>query len=391
MAQKAIRCFVGWRIFHTWWVVSSPTSFTTSVSLLPTVMQNSAEMGHEVVAVTDSWTDVQQQNPWTPSVTQGFAEHILLADWWRELGGQGLCKPPLTPLKTLGRTTTWQVLLAWQQLDAHPNILVRGQMRTMWILLPSWIVLLIVSANAWIQMTDCLLWRKTLQQHKKWSLLYVWHWRISWRQPWWRQPIARGIRSFLSGDQGVVRVPRQEHTWFDGGSSQRSHCQAATGNWTWPGLCDSARGSYESQKHEDHLLFESNKLFRAANRSWKQWMPSLRRRTSNWGSRRQLPLWRRKSLLGGKNNRENLWKSTGDDGSDSFSVDSIVNTCGNNRGVIFVGDHCGQACRGLSTWQSLTKPKSTTKIREVAVIFSSEDLLRLGTWSLPLNNKWSLQ
>ena len=59
-------------------MVSSPTSFTTSVSLLPTVVQSSAEMGHEVVAVTDSWTDVQQQNPCTPSVTQGFAEHTCL-------------------------------------------------------------------------------------------------------------------------------------------------------------------------------------------------------------------------------------------------------------------------------------------------------------------------
>ena len=48
-------------------------------SPLPTVIQSSAEVEHELLSLSsDSWTDAQQPNPCTPTVTQGFAEHVSL-------------------------------------------------------------------------------------------------------------------------------------------------------------------------------------------------------------------------------------------------------------------------------------------------------------------------
>ena len=50
-----------------------------SSSPLPTVIQSSAEVEHELLSLSsDSWTDAQQPNPCTPSVIQGFAEHVSL-------------------------------------------------------------------------------------------------------------------------------------------------------------------------------------------------------------------------------------------------------------------------------------------------------------------------
>ena len=46
------------------------------------MIQSSAEVEHELPSLSsDSWTDAQQPNPCTPTVIQGFAEHVcLLAD-----------------------------------------------------------------------------------------------------------------------------------------------------------------------------------------------------------------------------------------------------------------------------------------------------------------------
>ena len=53
------------------------TSFSSSP--LPTVIQSSAEVEHELLSLSsDSWTDAQQPNPCTPTVIQGFAEHACL-------------------------------------------------------------------------------------------------------------------------------------------------------------------------------------------------------------------------------------------------------------------------------------------------------------------------
>ena len=52
---------------------------TVSSSLVTTVVQNSAEVEHELLSLSsDSWTDAQQPNPCTPTVIQGFAEHVCL-------------------------------------------------------------------------------------------------------------------------------------------------------------------------------------------------------------------------------------------------------------------------------------------------------------------------
>ena len=48
-------------------------------SCLPTVVQSSAEVEHELLSLSsDSWTDAQQPNPCTTTVIQGFAELVSL-------------------------------------------------------------------------------------------------------------------------------------------------------------------------------------------------------------------------------------------------------------------------------------------------------------------------
>ena len=48
-------------------------------SPVSTVVQSSAEVEHELLSLSsDSWTDAQQPNPCTPTVIQGFAEHVCL-------------------------------------------------------------------------------------------------------------------------------------------------------------------------------------------------------------------------------------------------------------------------------------------------------------------------
>ena len=43
------------------------------------MIQCSAEVEHELLSLSsDSWTDAQQPNPCTPTVTQDFAEHVCL-------------------------------------------------------------------------------------------------------------------------------------------------------------------------------------------------------------------------------------------------------------------------------------------------------------------------
>ena len=43
------------------------------------MVQNSVEVEHELLLLSsDSWTDAQQPNPCTPTVIQGFVEHVCL-------------------------------------------------------------------------------------------------------------------------------------------------------------------------------------------------------------------------------------------------------------------------------------------------------------------------
>ena len=43
------------------------------------MIQSSAEVDHEFLSLSsDSRTDAQQPNPYTPTVVQGFAEHVSL-------------------------------------------------------------------------------------------------------------------------------------------------------------------------------------------------------------------------------------------------------------------------------------------------------------------------
>ena len=55
------------------------TTAVSSSSSVATVVQSSAEVEQELLLFnSDSWTDAQQPNPCTPTVIQGFAEHVSL-------------------------------------------------------------------------------------------------------------------------------------------------------------------------------------------------------------------------------------------------------------------------------------------------------------------------
>ena len=52
---------------------------TVSSSSVATLVQSSAEVEHELLLFnSDSWTDAQLPNPFTPTFIQGFAEHVSL-------------------------------------------------------------------------------------------------------------------------------------------------------------------------------------------------------------------------------------------------------------------------------------------------------------------------
>ena len=120
----------------------------TPFSLSPTVIQSSAEVEHESLPQSsESWTDAQQE-PCTPTVTQRFAEHTSLPvdkENWEEKD----FADPIDPIEDLSEED--HMAPAGSMAGDHPNILVRDQRKTVWMLLPSWIVLLIVVAHAWTQ------------------------------------------------------------------------------------------------------------------------------------------------------------------------------------------------------------------------------------------------
>ena len=59
-------------------MITSTDHDASFIFALPTVIQSSAEVEHELLSLSsDSWTDVQQPNPSTPAVFQGFASRVF--------------------------------------------------------------------------------------------------------------------------------------------------------------------------------------------------------------------------------------------------------------------------------------------------------------------------
>ena len=88
-----------------------------SSSPLPTVIQTSAEVQHELLSLSsDSWTD----NACTPTVIQGFAEHV--------------CLPSDDPIEDFreGNRATGSMAAAGRSPNKHPRT---ERRRTVWTLL----------------------------------------------------------------------------------------------------------------------------------------------------------------------------------------------------------------------------------------------------------------
>ena len=72
------------------------------------MIQSSAEVEHELLSLSsDSWTDVQQPDPSTPTVIQGFAEHVLADDPIEDLSEEDMA--------------TGSVAVSGKSPDKHPR------------------------------------------------------------------------------------------------------------------------------------------------------------------------------------------------------------------------------------------------------------------------------
>ena len=207
-----------------------------------------------------------------------------------------------------------------------------------------------------------------------WFLFIFWQWWFFWtEQYYWR--CLCSICSFLSGNQGVVRISGQKHTWTHRGSSQRGHYQIATGNWSWSWLFDIACGSFESQEHKNYVLPENTESFKLqANQGSNECI--------HWEGKHQIRASRDNSLCYRGETcletgaTENLWESIGrwlsslplwmqstsprngirftkcmymnrSQRHRFPSDDNIWSSGGNYWRCRIVGDHCRQAGDGL--------------------------------------------
>ena len=165
---------------------------------------------------------------------------------------------PLTRLHTSVWTTTWQLLEAWQWQEDHPNILVRDQRRTVWISLYSWIGAADCFSACMDTKVDSMMDRleKRIDERIGSKLGPVMD-RLSALEKTNSStrsgPSSSSDNGGSAGQNGTMVAaghrPRywlllyleikgwrgfrdKKHTWFDGGSGQKSHYQTATGTWT---------------------------------------------------------------------------------------------------------------------------------------------------------------
>ena len=215
-------------------------------------------MEHELLSLkSDSWTDAQQQNPCNPTVTQGFAEHTCLPTD-RENWEDKDFADPIDPIEDFSEDDHMAAagsMAAAGRSPKHPRTGSEEDSVDLAALLDR-------AADRFCACMDTKVvsmrhrLEKRIDERIDSKLVPVMD-RLSalektsdstrsgpsstsekggsaglngGEEGRGRQHIACGIRPFFLGDQGVVRIPRQEQTWFDGGSGYRSHCQAATGN-----------------------------------------------------------------------------------------------------------------------------------------------------------------
>ena len=106
------------------------------------MIQSSAEVKHELLSLSsDSWTDAQQPNPCTPTVTQGFPEHVCLPTD-RENWEDKDFADPIDPTEDVSEEDNHMAAGSM----AVPRT---GSEDDSVDLAASWIVLLIASAHVW--------------------------------------------------------------------------------------------------------------------------------------------------------------------------------------------------------------------------------------------------
>ena len=181
---------------------------TTPVSSLPlpTVLQSSAEVEHELLSLSsDSWTDAQQPNPCTPTVIQGFAEHVTL--------------PTDDPIEDFSEEdmATGSMTVGGRSPNKHPRTGTEEDSVDIAALLDRAADRFSACMDTKVDsMMDRL--EKRIDEKIDSKLGPVMD-RLSFcrsEQCCWRCTCS--ICSFLPENQVVVRISRQKHTWPDGGS-----------------------------------------------------------------------------------------------------------------------------------------------------------------------------
>ena len=172
-------------------------------------------MEHKLLSLSsDSWTDAQQPNPCTPTVIQSFAEHV--------------CLPADDPIEDFSEEdmATGSMAAAGRSPNQHPRTgseedSVGTKVDSMMDRLEKRIDEKIDSKLGPV-MDRLSVLEKTSSSTRSgpsslsdnggsfWSEQYYWCCTCS-------------ICSFVPGNQGVVWISRQKHTWPDGGSGQRNH------------------------------------------------------------------------------------------------------------------------------------------------------------------------
>ena len=198
-------------------------------------------MEHELLLFSsDSWTDAQLSNPCTPTVIQGFAEHVSL--------------PTDDPIEDFSEVdmATGSMVSAGRSPN---NILVLDQRKIIWISLLFWIGAADRFSACMDTKVDSMMDRlekridekidsklspvmdrlsvleKTSNSTRCGSSSLSDNGGSSWtEQYYWRCSLQYLL--LLIWKSRVVRISGQKHTWTDRGSSQRGHHQIATGNWS---------------------------------------------------------------------------------------------------------------------------------------------------------------
>ena len=188
------------------------------------MVQSSAEVEHELLSLSsDSWTDAQQPNPCTPTVIQGFAEHVCLPsddpieDFSEEdmatgsmaAAGRSPNKHPRTGSEEDSVDIAALLDRAADRFSACMDTKVDSMMDRLEKRIDEKI-----DSKLGPVMDRLSVLEKTSSSTRSGPSSLSDNWWFYWtEQCHWR--CSCSICSFLPGNQGVVRISRQKHTWID--------------------------------------------------------------------------------------------------------------------------------------------------------------------------------